>query len=277
MAKEHGYTDVRFSSVVIFREMLKPTADDLSWILQWLKAASSERERQCALEWGLQLWQQTGRSRDGMARIKDATSGLPDTRKQLWKYCHPGLVARATAFWYQRIRYRLYRHRARMAWRTTMKPFFKLRDTWNLWRRRGKLRSGEYVRWLAGLASEACGKSRDQWSPSDWSLLERTRGAKCAAAVKEGCRRVWERYEPPLPHERKPNEGVTFSTLAGLAGIKVSWQEGELKFADLTFEDACRATRYALSEAEWIHILVRGSGSHATGSGAFGFVRMYLR
>ena len=29
LAKEHGYTDVRFSSVVIFHEMLKPTVDDL--------------------------------------------------------------------------------------------------------------------------------------------------------------------------------------------------------------------------------------------------------
>jgi hypothetical protein len=260
VAQEHGYTDVRFSSVVIFHEMLKPTIDDLSWILAWLKGASSECERQCALEWGWDLWQQTGRSREALARIKDAAKGFPDTRKRLWRYLHPGLVARAKAFWYQRILYWSYRHRLRMAWRGMKEPILKLRATWNLWRYREKMRSGEYVRWLADLASETYAESRDQWSPDDWTLLEKKRGAKCATAVKEGCRRVWERYEPPLPHERKPNEGVTYGTLAGLAGIKTSWQEGQLHFGDLSLEDARRATRYALSElngfAPWFDDLI---------------------
>ena len=261
MAKERGHTDVRFSSVVIFHEMLKPTVDDLFWILARLKAASSERERQCALGWGLQLWQQTGRSREGLARIKDAARGFPDTRKQLWKDLHPGLVARAHAFWYQRIRYRSYRYRLRTAWQEVKKPYFKLRDAWRLWRYRSKMRSGEYAGLLGKLASASRGESHNQWAPSDWSFLEKARGKKCAAAVKEGCKRVWKDYKPPLPHERKPNEGTTYHTIAGIAGITIAREEGTLRFEDLSFDDARRAAQYALNEQDgftpWLDDLVR--------------------
>ena len=261
LMNEHGITDARLSSVVIYHEWLRPVAGDLLWILSWLKTARSESERESALRWALDVWQQTGRSRDDRARIKRAAKPFLDTRKLLWKYFHPGFVARAKGFWYRRIRYRSYRYRWRMAWREMKKPFLKLQDAWNLWRYRSRMCSGEFAGLLANLASEACGKSHGQRAPSDWSLLEKKRGAKCAAAVKEGCRRIWERYEPPLPHESKPNEGATYCTIAGLAGIMVAWQQGELRFAELSFDDACRATRYALREtngfAPWFDDLVR--------------------
>lgn len=261
LMKEHGVSDPRVSSIVIYYEWIQPTAGDQRWILRWLESAGSERERESALWWALDVWQQTGRSRADLLRIKRAAKPFPQIRKLLWKYFHPGIVARTKAIWYRRIRYRFYRHSFRMIWRGSNKPYVKFRDAWNLWRHREKMRSGEYVGWLSNLASEACGESRDQWSPSDWSLLVKKRGAKCATAVKEGCRRVWERYQPPLPHERKPNEGVTYGTLAGLAGIKVAWQEGQLSFAKLSLDDARRATRYALSELNgftpWFDDLIR--------------------
>jgi len=247
-AKEEEPLDVSLSSVMIFHEMVKPIPADLSWILEWLKTASSARERQNALSWGLQLWQHTGRTREGLAQIKDAAKKFPDTRKQLRRFLHPSLVTRLRVFWYQRIRYRSFRFKLRMAWRAIKEPLREFRAKWNLWRYRGKMRSGEYVGWLVSLAEEACEESRNQWSPNDWSLLEKKRGAKCAAAVKEGCKRVWQRYDPPLPHERKPDGSVTNGTLAGLAGIKAAWEEGELNFAKLSFDDARRATHYALSE-----------------------------
>lgn len=261
LMKEHAITDARLSSVVIYYQRLRPAAADLLWILSWLETARSANERESALWWALDVWQQTGRSRADRSRIKHAAKPFPNTRKLLWKYFHPGLIARAKGFWYRRIGYRSYRHRWRMAWRKMRKPFFKLQDAWNLWRYRSRMRSGELVGLLANLASEACGKSRNQWVPSDWSLLEKTRGKKCAAAVKEGCKRVWKRCEPPLPHEKKPNEGTTYGTIAGLAGIMVAWQEGQLGFAELSFDDARRATRYALSELNgftpWFDDLIR--------------------
>ncbi len=134
-----------------------------------------------------------------------------------------------------------------MIWQEKKQSFFRLRDTWNLWWHRDKLRSGEYVGWLTHLASEACGKSHDQWAPRNWLSLEEKRGKKCAAAVKEGCVRIWERHEPPLPHEREQNRTLYY-TIAGLAGIMSVWREGTLRFSEISFDDACRATRYAFSE-----------------------------
>ena len=260
VANQHGYTDVRLFSVFIFHEMLRPIADDLSWILAWLEGAHFDRERQCALEWGLDLWRQTGRSRGDLARIKKTARRFPNTRNALWKYLHPGCVARAKAFWERRIRHRFYRHKLRMAWREMKKPFFKLRDMWRLWRYRSKMRSGEYAGLLGHLVLSAHPESYSQWMPKDFSLLQEKWGKKCAIAVKEGCKCVWRRYEPPLPHEKKPNEGTAYHIIAGMVGITVAWQEGELRFEDLSFDDALRATRYALSEmngfAPWFADLI---------------------
>ncbi len=259
--KEHGYTVVHFSTVVHLYPMLTPTVGDLSWILVWLKTAPSEHERRCALEWGLDLWRQTGRSPGCLARIKGVGKEFPDARKRLWKYFHPGLVARAKAFWDKWIRYRSFRHRCRMAWRVATKPFFKFRDAWNLWRYREKMRSGEYARLLGLLVSESHGESQHQWATRDWSFLEKARGKKCVVAVKEGCKHVWKRYEPLLRHEKKQNEGTAYHTIAGIAGITVAWEEGVLRFEELSSDDARRATRYALSELNgftpWFDDLIR--------------------
>jgi hypothetical protein len=261
LAKEHGERFFPLSSVTIFNSRLPVVAADILWILRWLEATASDEERRNVVEWSLDVWQQTGRTSADLARIKCATKQFPDTRRLLWKYFHPGFIVRAKRLWYRRIHHYFYRYRWKMAWRKMRRTFHEFRYAWNLWRYREKMRSGEYVGLLANLVLEACGTSGDQWSPSNWSLLEKKRGAKCAAAVKEGCRRVWGRYEPPLPHERKLNGGVAYGTLAGLAGIKIAWQEGQLCFAELSLDDARRATRYALSEINgftpWFNDLIR--------------------
>ncbi|MEO7932214.1 MAG: hypothetical protein ABIT76_03545 [Chthoniobacterales bacterium] len=248
LMKEHKITDARFSSVTIFFDWLKPCGNDLLWILSWLENTVSDSERETSLWWALDVWQQTGRVRADLVRIKQAVMPFPKARKQLRNFLHPGFVAHARAFWYRHIRYRSYRHQWWMARQKAKKPLSKLRTRWDLWYHRDKIQSGEYAGWLVSLASEACGDSHDRQYPSDWSLLEKKRGTKCVRAVKEGCKRVWERYEPPLPHKREPNRGATYGTTAGLAGILILWQEGSLKFSNLPFEDARRATRYALNE-----------------------------
>ena len=246
--KEHGTTNCRFSYVTIFYEFIKPSIVDFFWVLSWLRTASTEQERECALDWGLDLWQQTGRPREFLEQIKVAAKEHRGTRVTLRKRLHPSAADRAKVFWYRRIRHKFYRYRFREAWHKTTRPLRVAQTSWNLWRYRHKLRSGEYVGWLARLASEAVGDSAARWTPSDWSLLEAKRGAKCTAAVKQGCTLVWAKSDPPLPHEKQPNEGADAFTIAGLAGIQVAWQEGQLRFSDLSVADAIRATRYALNE-----------------------------
>jgi hypothetical protein len=259
LASEHDVSEKDLSSILIFYNWIKPVRSDLDWILDWLKEAPLEKERERALSWALEAWNYTGRCRADLVKIKRAAKSFPPIRKILWRHFHPGLVVRVRVFWNRHIRYRSYRHRLRMTWWKVQQPLVKLRDTWNLWRYRKKLRSGEYEGWLAKLVSEAGRESR--WAPEDWSSLEKTRGAKCAIAVKEGCLRVWERHEPPLPHQKQnPNE-TSWRTILGLAGLKSGWDDGKIDFARLSLVDARRATRYALDElngfAHWFDDLAR--------------------
>jgi hypothetical protein len=113
---------------------------------------------------------------------------------------------------------------------------------------------------LGNLVLSSHPETYSQWMPKDFSSLQKKWGKKCAMAVKEGCQHVWRRYEPPLPHEKKRNEGTGYHIIAGMVGITVAWQEGTLRFDDLSFDDALRATRYALSEmngfASWFADLI---------------------
>jgi hypothetical protein len=100
-----------------------------------------------------------------------------------------------------------------------------------------------------------------QYSRIDWDLLRKKRGARCANAVAEGCQRVWGNYTPPLPHEKESDQGHTNGTIAGLAGIQVAWQTGNLVFSKISSIEAKKATRYALNEINgfpvWFDELVR--------------------
>jgi hypothetical protein len=259
--RDHGIADARLSSVCIYYDWLPPRTSDLVWILSWLKNAGSEIERESALWWALDVWRHTGSSRVDLVRIKQAAKSLPKIRKLLWRFLHPSFFAQAKAFWYHKMRYRFYRHRWRMAWREMEKPFFKLRNRWCLWRYRSKMHSGEYAGLLGKLVLSARGDTHSKWAPNDLSSVKIRWGKKCAIAVKEGCQRVWKRYLPPLPHEKNPNEGTGYNIIAGIVGITVAWQEDRLQFEDLSFDDALRATRYALSElngfAPWFDDLIR--------------------
>ena len=260
MAAEHDYADASLSSIAIYYDKLRPMPADLVWILQSLTTAPSDNDKEKALRWALELWHQTGRSLSELAKIRRAVNPFPNIRRFLWKHLHPGLIARAKWVWYSRIRHLFYRYRWRMAWHKLSRPIFKLRDTWRLWHYRHKLSSGEYIGWLVNLVSETLGESQNQWVPSDWSLLEKKRGMKCARAVRDGCKLVWKRFQPPLPHEKEPNK-TAYQTIVGLAGIMAAWQDGELKFEALSLDDARRATCYALSElngfAPWFFELVQ--------------------
>lgn len=248
VSRKHAVADERLFAVLIYYDWIPIRPSDLAWILSLLERATSSRERERFFYWALDAWRHTGRSRTDFARIKKIARSFPDTRKLFWESFHPGIVARFKAVWYQRFRYRFFRHQWRMHWREIVKTYFGLRNRLRLWRYRNKMRSGELAGLLGHLVTQVQRESTDQYTFTDWSELEKSRGMACAKSVKAGCMRAWLLNEPPLPHQKKPTEGTAYSTIAGLAGIATAWREGSLDFRKLSLDEAKRATRYALSE-----------------------------
>lgn len=247
LEKDHEQAASHLSCVQIYYDRIRPVAADLDWLLKWAAAATSPADFKRAIEWSLEVWHQTGRSSSKFAEIKRLANSSANTREILKRFC-PNLLFRAKAFWHIRIQPKFRPYRRRMALKKVKKPFLKIREQYNLWRYRNKLRSGEYVNWLVHLIDDARHETHDKWTPTDWSPLEKKMGRRCVEAAKEGCFQVWKRYTPDLPHEKNPSGNTTHGCIAGLAGIMAAWQDGRLIFSDLPFSDAQRATKYALQE-----------------------------
>lgn len=121
------------------------------------------------------------------------------------------------------------------------------RDRWWLIRNRNRLRSGAAIDQLVRLCHEAR-NNESRFAPSSWNALAEKRGRPVAEAVKEGCKRSWRNYSPPLPHERaNPNE-VDGRLTIGLAGIQSMIVDGELPFDSISDADVWLITRYAVQE-----------------------------
>jgi hypothetical protein len=249
-------------NITIFHEAIPPIALDFGWLLEDITNAESAFEREQALLWALQLWQITGRSADRLRDLRRATKSSPELRRILWRSLHPGAGARWRAFRNRHVRLYRVRYWFRNRLSNLRRLFGRVRDRWKLWRYRRQFASGERVGWLAHLVWQGASRGSDSHYISlDWSSLTTQRGIKCARAVRAGCKLVWRRYDPALPHQVGPNEGPDNGTLVGLAGLLAGWQDGDLDFSLLSEPDACRAARYALREmngfAPWFSDLAR--------------------
>lgn len=261
LSEEHSRSMISLSSVGIFYRKIPLKRDDLSWALRLLDEAVSVNETEQAIHSILDIWHQTGKSRVDLREIKRAVKKTACGSDLLRKRTSQGIYTRVYRYWHLNLRYKFTRHGLRRKQRELKKWLGNRRGSFNLWRKRSKLRSGEYAGWLVDLAHESRDSSIYQYSRIDWDLLRKNRGSQCAKAVAEGCQRLWENYTPPLAHERASDQGHTNGTIAGLAGIQVAWQTGNLVFSEISSIEAKKATRYALNEINgfpvWFDELVR--------------------
>jgi len=259
MGQKHNSAEPALSSISIFLGAIKPARADLMWLIGLIQNAPANEDRQRALRWSLEIWSENRRQKSDTQMIRRASRAFPELRRTLWRYFHPGLIPRLRGLWYRRVRGLFYGYRWRLAFGRVQDRWTALREKWNLFRHRRRLESGEYVGWIADLLNEGA-IGNDQWISQDWTKLKEKRGIQCARAVRAGCKAVWRRFDPPLPHAKEPNT-TPHHTVVGLAGIMAAWQDGELDFAALSFDDAQRATRYAVDElngfAPWFFELVR--------------------
>lgn len=260
MASLHQTPGAGLSSIEIYYDLIKPEREDLVWLLDLIQSGRTTEERGQGLRWALEVWQRNEKRKSDLKEIHQAVKPFPELERQLRDFASPPLMLRLRVFWYRRMHANFYRYRW-YRWKHAVRHlWYETRDRWNLFRYRDKVASGEYVGWLASLVHEAAsGRSHDQWAPRGWESLGKKRGARCLQAVRAGCKAVWEKYDPPLPHQKEPNK-TSCGTIVGLAGIMTAWQDGGLQFSTLSDTDARKAARYAIDElngfAPWFFELV---------------------
>ena len=227
-----------------FRKVLQPNAADLDWMIADVEGSPHRADRLLVLRIAFVLMPRRDRRLD---RLRRAASTDPELAAVL-------RAARSNARWAW-LRQLSYRWTDSLQWKHWLfmkrvmlaRKWNECRGRWWLFRNRGRLRSGRAIRALSQLCFEAA-KDEMKLAPANWDVLAKKHGRRVAEAVKEGCKRTWRSYSPPLPHEKiKPCE-IDGRLGIGLAGIQSSIFDGELPFESISDADVRLITRYAVQE-----------------------------
>jgi len=227
-----------------FRKVLQPNTSDLDWMIADVEDSPSRADRLLVLRIAIWLMPR----RDSRAdRLRRALSTDPELAAVL-------RAARSNARWAW-LRHLRYNWTNSLQWKhwwfmqrlTLARKWTACSDRWWLFYRRGCLRSGRAIGALSQLCFEAA-KDEMKLAPANWDVLAKKHGRRVAEAVKEGCKRAWRNYSPPLPHEKiKPCE-IDGRLGIGLAGIQSSIFDGKLPFESISDADVRLITRYAVQE-----------------------------
>lgn len=227
---------------------LQPSADDFPWLVEDLRTRTAQCERTLLLDEAMRAWDWRGRRRAELRVIRNAIAAAPALRQQLYRARRESFLRPLKRRWYQLHHWQLmFRAKCRKAWRHCLVPLWKARNRYNLWRRLHDLEQGRVPGWVVEMTRESSTRS-NHWCSDDWTDSERLHGRSIVRAVREGSKRGWRHYTPPLPHEEDSRTDTTNGAIAGLAGLLAAWNDRELDFATLTASDALLVTRYSLHE-----------------------------
>ena len=228
-----------------FRQVLNLSGSDLEWMIPDIQNRPDRADRLLALHIAIRLPARPGDHR--MTRLEAVVSTDPEMAE---------VVRRARSdirwAWFRRLRNR-WSDRAQWSHWWAMKRislrriWLEWKDRWWLFRNANRLRSGAAIGALVELCDEAT-NNEPRFAPSNWNALAKKRGKRIADAVKEGCKRSWRNYEPPLPHEKEKPSQVDRRLTIGLAGIQSMIVDMQLPFDSISDADVRLITRYAVQE-----------------------------
>ncbi len=242
---------------------IQPIAEDIEWLLADIQARDALRDRQLALRFAVQVSYLSPKSQRWRRRIGKAAAGDPSLRRLYAEIMADGRWSWIRVLWYRYVRRKL---ADRWWWK---RCFWQFQSKWQegrdrLWllRHLRSIAAGNATYALCQLAWEAEAAS-SQAGPTryDWTKLSEKRGRRVVKAAKLGCKRAWRQFLPPLLHEKADPSKVDGRITLGLAGIEAEFLDGDLNLAELSYEDAYRAARYAVNEMNvfpvWLDVLAR--------------------
>lgn len=234
-----------FLVIYEFQKVLNLSVSDLEWMIPDIQNRPDHADRLLALRIAIELLTRRGDRR--LTRVEVVVSTDPELASVV-------RLARSDVRWqwFRRLRYRWsdiasWRHWWAMKRISLSRKWIELNDRWWLFRNANRLRSGEAIKPLFELCHEARNDVL-KFTPSNWNALAKARGRKIADAVKEGCKRSWRKFVPPLPHEKSIPGQVDGQLMIGLAGIQSMIVDGQLSFDSTSDADIRLITRYAVQE-----------------------------
>jgi len=242
---EHPNDTNYFLVMYEFRQVLNLSASDLEWMIPDIQDRPDHADRLLALDVAIGLLARLGDRR--LTRLEAVVSTAPEMAE---------VVRRARSdfrwAWFRGLRYRWsdcaqWSHWWVMKRISLRRNWIEWKDRWWLFRNANRLRSGAEIGPLVELCHEAT-NNESRLAPSNWNALAKKRGQKIADAVKEGCKRSWRNYEPPLPHEKANPSQVDGRLTIGLAGIQSMIVDMQLPFDSISDADVRLITRYAVQE-----------------------------
>ena len=242
---EHPKDTNYFLMMHEFRQVLNLSEPDLEWMIPDIQNRPDHADRLLALPIAIRLLARLGDRR--LTRLDAVVSTDPEMAAVV--RCAWSDLRWA---WFRGLRYRWsdraqWSHWWAMQRISLRRKWIEWKDRWWLFRNGNRLRSGAALGPLIELCHEAT-NNESRFAPSNWNALAKKRGQRIASAVKEGCKRSWRNYEPPLPHEKENPSQVDGRLMIGLAGIQSMIVDGQLPFNSISDADVRLITRYAVQE-----------------------------
>jgi len=225
------------------------SAEDLSWLLVDAVDSETFNKTKAAFDAAVVIWSIAGRPKD---RAKDIVSALEQcVKKGKARMDELSEEVEGTLFppppveseWQRR-----FRERQEDEERTRKAQLDESRK--NLKGNLDEIRSGENLNALYFLYNQIASSeegNHSSWAQSNWKAIISDFGEEIGEAAREGWKKRWVRWKPPLPHEREDPNRVDHGVPIGLTGLQIAADDG-LDFSTLTDEEAGTAAHYALSE-----------------------------
>ncbi len=231
-----------------YNDVLKPMPDDLEWAIDDIKTIKEKSDRLIALRMTINLWNIAGRKWKDRQRIRYVVADDVSLQKEFKRMAEYGPFVWAKMIWYRHLKYKL---TDRWWWKgrfySVRNKYRELRWHWAYVRHIRLLKNGTVTVWLNNLAWEAS-EHDSQYAPRSWDKLVEKRGRLIAWAAREGCKSVWRRFTPLLPHEKPKSFETDHRVIVGLAGLQAAFSDGELDFNQISENEARLAIRYAVNE-----------------------------
>ena len=226
-------------------------AEDEGWLLDDLRKNSDANDRSLALDAVMRHCWATDKAEAVLDRIKAAVGSAPALAAEI--ECSINPPPRQEPEWERE-------HREQRQKREEEKAHAMEESRIALLKETDKIRSGEAVNALSWLYHRMDDSRLTRWSKSDLAEISIKFGPEIADAAREGFKRFWRTWTPPLPHEKeKPNETDNRVPI-GLSGLAIEVEDG-LDFTLLPAAEAMVATTYAADEMngfpDWITPLAK--------------------
>jgi hypothetical protein len=228
--------------------LMQPAAADIDWLVADIGRRPAGEDRLLALQLTLEHWLNAGRSAALLQRIREAAVD-PAVRHELKKSLRAIRWLPLRQWWYFKVWQRLgSRYWWENQWDRVKALYYRIYNRIYFMLRLKRIAEGRADDPLFWIMDRAAHGDGGLWSSVDWPGFEKEWGRSITRAVKSGLKTVWQRFPPPLPHEKPHANQTPHTVVLGLTGLHLSSNDGTLRVDHLAEAEATLLARFAMNE-----------------------------